>query len=80
MLDLIRRDTALSQSQLHCPPCTTAIFRPSGQVIGISRGAVTDQFRQGLRATSQGMFKRLDHQQAGALAHDKTITSTVEWT
>ncbi len=78
MLHLIRRNTCLRQRQRHRPPRPAAIFRPGGQVIGVSAGAITDQFRQRCRTTSQGMLKGFDHQQARALAHDKTVTPAVE--
>ena len=78
VLDLGRLDTGLAQCLLHGTTSTIAIFRAGGHVIGVGTGAVADQFGEWRGTTGQGMFQLLDHQQAGTLAHDKTITGLIE--
>ncbi|MNN87263.1 hypothetical protein D3C81_2047930 [compost metagenome] len=57
MLNLLRRNTGLSQRQRHRATRTTAILRACGQVIRIRTGAVANQLRQRLGASGQGVFQ-----------------------
>src|SRR3990167_2256665 len=78
MLHLARRNIGLAQRLLHGPASTVTVLRAGGEVIGIGTGAVTDQFRQRLRAAGHCMLQGLDYQQAGPLGHDETIAVAVE--
>src|SRR3546814_13572491 len=59
----------------------TTLFRSAlmrcGDVIGIARHAIADDFSIDRRAAALGMLKFLKHDDAGALAHDETVAALV---
>ena len=80
MLDLGRLNPRLTNRRLHRAPGPAAIFRPRGQVIGISRGAIPHQLNNRFSSARQSMFQRFNHQNPCALAHHKPIAVTIKRT
>ena len=47
-------------------------------MVGVAAHAIPNEFRDDLRAALPCEFKLLEHEYAGAFAHDKTIAVLVE--
>ncbi len=79
MADILGIKPGLTQCQAHGACRALAILGTGGQVIGVRRRAVTDQFGNRRCATGKGMIEPFDDQDARTLAHDKPVTIGIEW-
>ena len=68
----------LSEGDAHRPRGAVAVLRSGGQVVGVGARAIARQLAQDRRAPRLGVLQRLDHQDAGALAHDEPVSRRVE--
>lgn len=77
VVDIGSRQTRTLQRHLHAAIGAVTVFRRSGDVEGISRQAVTDDFRIDLRAARLCVLELFENDDAGALAHDEAVTVDV---
>ena len=73
VVDLRRIDTGLFGGGGHGAEAAVAVFRRGGDVIGVARHAVAEDFGIDLGAACLGVFVFLDHDDAGAFAHDEAV-------
>ena len=78
IINIINVQPSTAQGHLHTPRGTLAIRVGSGEVVGISRVAITDDLTINFCPTHDGMIHLLQHQHSGSLSHHKTITILVE--
>src|SRR5258708_6938031 len=78
MLDVARGNSRLLQGDLHRPLSALPIFAPGGHVKRVRCGAVADQFCDRLRTPRLRVIERLDHYDAGALAHYESVAVAIE--
>src|SRR5882724_10308749 len=56
-----------------------AIVRRRRHMVGVRRKSVTGKLAVNSRVTRFRVFEFLDHDDAGAFAHDETVTVAIEW-
>ena len=65
------------QRVAHGAEGAVAVLRRRGDVMGVARHAVADDLGIDLGAALLGMLEFLEHQHAGALAHDEAVAVLV---
>ena len=78
MTNLARRNPCLGDRDLHGPARTVAVLRTGRDVVRIRGRAVADELGERFCAARQRMAQFLDHQDAGAFAHDEAVPRHVE--
>src|SRR5690606_29813596 len=77
VVDLARADAGALQGHLHAAIAAVAVLGGSGDVVGVAGHAVADDFAVNPGATGLGPLVVLEHDNAGALAHDETVAVLV---
>ncbi len=73
VVDVTRLDAGPLESSLHATVGTVAILSRGRDVIGVARQAVSNDLGIDPRAASTGVLQLLEHDNAGAFAHDEAI-------
>ena len=73
VINLIVADTGITQGVIHAAHGAGAIFAGGGNVMRIGTHPVSGEFAVNARTAAFGMFVFFKHQNAGALAHHKTV-------
>ena len=76
--NLTRRNTGLSDRDLHRASRTVAVLGTGCNVMSVRRHAVADEFGERFRAAGKRVAQSLDDQDAGAFAHDEAVPRPVE--
>jgi len=79
IIDILRRDTRTAQGILHRAETAVAVFGGGGDVIGITRHAVTDDFTVNGCAAFFGVFQFFQDEDTGSLTEDETVPVFIEW-
>src|SRR5678816_1583112 len=74
---LRRRDACPLDRRVHATQGAVAILGGRGDVIGISREPVPDDLGINLGSSALGVLVGLEHDDAGALTHDKAVAIAV---
>src|ERR1700758_3875522 len=77
VIDVGGRNTGAANCGSHAAECTVAIFRWSGDMIGIPGQTVADKLAVNARAALLGVIVFLEHDCARAFPHDKSIAIAV---
>ena len=77
VVDLVRAEVGALESGLHGAHRTVAVFRRSGNVIGVARQAVAEDLGVDLRTALLRVLVLLEHKTAGALAHYEAVALPV---
>src|SRR5215469_1865524 len=77
VINLVWRKTRTPQGIAHRSIGAFAVFRGSGQMIGVGRHSVADNLGVDLGATPPCMPVLLENEDPGPLAHHKTVAFSV---
>ena len=77
VVDVRRVDPGLADGALHGAKAAVAVVGGRGDVEGVAGEAVADHLGVDLRAARLGVLQLLEHQGAGALAHDEAVAVLV---
>ena len=77
IVDVACREAGTLQRHGHAAECAVAVFRRRGDVEGVARETIADDFGIDLGAASLGVFQFFEHDDARALAHDETVAVLV---
>src|SRR6266481_9752823 len=77
VIDLVRRQARALQSIAHRPEGAFAILRGSGQVEGVRRHSVADNFGMDPRSAHSRVLELLEDKDASAFSHHKTVALPV---
>ena len=79
VMHVARRNPCPVELRRHGAGRAFAAFRSGGDVAGVRRRAVADDFRERLRPSTGCLLQALDDETPGALAHDEAVAIAVEW-
>jgi hypothetical protein len=77
VIDILGRKSGALEGRLHAAIAAVAVFGRGRDMIGITRHTVADDFCIDPRAAPLRVLEILQHHDAGALAHDETVTVPV---
>ena len=78
VVHILQLEAAVGHGFGHGSGSALAVGGGRSDVIGVTGSAVADNFGVDLRAAGLGVFQLLQHQDAGALAHDETAALLVK--
>ena len=73
VVDVTRGDAGATDRRAHAAQRAIAVRRRRGDVIGVARQPVTNQFRIDLGPARLCMFERFQHHDAGSFAHHEAV-------
>ena len=71
------RDARALDRHAHAAECAIAVLRGGGDVMGVARQAIADEFGVDFRASRFGVLIFFQHDAARALAHDEAVAVLV---